>query len=202
MKNKIFLRNKNNPIPEFNDLSLNFWISPPLKEKISEIAQLLREKFPNQDYVPQDMYHCTVKSCGLLRKQIQESVIPDVIKKTKEALVGFQPFEVELKGFSQFPNNIFVQVFSPDDKLFELHKRLNNAIPFSEYPEFEGNNYMPHVAVIYFYEEPTELFETIKKNYQEISFGKMLVSQINIIKGGLPPDGHRVDVLETFKLGI
>ena len=194
------IKDKNNPIPEFNDLSHNFFLSTQLIEKISETIQPLKKEFPDQDYVPKDTYHCTVKSCGLLGKQINDSVMPDVIERTKESLNNFQPFEIELRGFSSFPNNIFVQVFSSDGKLYELHKKLNNAIPFSEYPGFEGDNYKPHVATIYFFEEPTKLVETINNKHKDISFGKMTIDKINLIKGGLPPDGHRMEIIETFNL--
>jgi 2'-5' RNA ligase len=197
---KVFLKNRANPLPQFNDVSFNFWLTDNLRNAIlNNFINQVKKIEPSQDYVTAEMYHCTVKSCGLLGKQLNENQISEIIEQAKEELKDFPKFRIKLRGVNNFPNTIFIQVFSENGELYRLHNTLNSIIPFSEYPEFEGENYTPHIATVYFFEQPETLFKELDK-YKSTEFGEMVVESINLIKGGLSPDGHRMEVIERFDL--
>jgi len=197
---KVAIKNRDNPLPQFNDISFNFRLAENLRNAILDnfINQAKRIE-PEQDYVPPELYHCTVKSCGLLGKQLNENQIPEIIERAREVFKNFPKFRIKLKGVNNFSNAIFIQVFSEDGELYRLHSTLNSAIPFSEYPEFEGENYTPHIATVYFFEQPQTLFKELGK-CESTEFGEMVVESIDLIRGGLPPNGHKMEVIESFNL--
>lgn len=197
---KVAIKNRAKPLPQFNDISFSFWLTENLRNSIlNNFIDKARKIEPDQDYVPAEMYHCTVKSCGLLGKQLNEDQISEIIKLAKEELKSFPKFRIQLKGVNNFPNAIFIQVFSDDEELYRLHNTLHSVILYSEYPEFEGENYTPHIASMYFFEQPQTLFKELDK-YESTEFGEMVVESINLIKGGLSPDGHKMEVIESFNL--
>src|SRR3989344_8477159 len=94
---KVSIKNRANPLPQFNDISFNFWLTEYLRNAIlNNFINKARRIEPNQDYVPAEMYHCTVKSCGLLGKQLNESQTSEIIERAREAL----------KNFSKIPNKL------------------------------------------------------------------------------------------------
>ena len=195
---KAIVTSKKERMKGFLDLSFNFPIDPGFHAKIIEIMEELKKEDPGHEYTYSSMLHCTVKSVGLIGKQIDEKLIPEVIEKTEKALKDFPSFEVELRGINTFPVATFIQVFSEDNKLFDLHNKLNSAIPYSEYPEFEGKGYNPHVAIIYFYHKPIKLFAALNK-YKDIPVGKMKVREINLIKGR-PERFIKMEAIKNFQL--
>ena len=110
----------------------------------------------------------------------------------------FPSFKLRINGLNHFPNVIFAQVFSPDNQIFKLHKKLCSALPNS-LPIYEKDNYIPHIAIIpQFKSNPTKLFEEIKK-YRNHSFGELTVKKIKLTKWKFPPCG-KYEEIYTFEL--
>lgn len=181
------------------DLSINFSINKEVRQKILIMQNKLKKFDPSQNFVPELKLHCTVKSCGLLGKQINENVIPEVIEKTEKLLKNVKPFRVQLRGIQNFPNVIFINVISKDSKLIELHNLLNDNIPYSEYSEFEGKRYKSHTTIVELINPSPRLFAELDK-YKNYDFGEMKVDTINIILGGDASLEDKFNILKSFKL--
>lgn len=178
-------------------ISLNFPISHKLWPGIMRVVGELEKIDPSQGYLYPPAFHCTLKSCGILGKDISEEDIPAIISKISAALKDFKSFKVTLRGFNSFTTNTFVQVFSKDNKLFQLHSLLNSVV-HSE-PELEGENYVPHVAVIYYYHRPAKLFSVLNK-YSDSLIGNMRVDKINLIKGEPSLFVNRMEVIRSWQI--
>ena len=163
-----------------------------------KVEDELKKVDSKQKFVPRLKLHCTVKSCGLLGKQINEDVVPEVIDKTEKLLKKVKPFEVQLQGMGNFPGAIFINVV-PNSKLLELHNLLNDNIPYSEYPEFEGKRYKPHTTIVESVDSSSKLLQVLDK-YRGYDFGEMKVETVDIILGGDASPGDKFKVLKSFKL--
>lgn len=185
-------------IEELPHVSLNFPINYKLWPGIMNVMGKLEKADPGHEYIYPSAFHCTLELCGILGKNISQDDIPVIISKVNAALKNFKGFEVTLRGFNSFGTNTFVQVFSPDNKLFKLHNLLNSIIAHNE-PEFEGENYVPHVAVIYYHHKPDKLFSILNK-YSDILIGKMRVGKINLIKGEPSLLVNRMEVIRSWQI--
>ncbi len=181
------------------DLSINFPINKELRQKVLLVQNQLKRIDSDQDFVPKLKLHCTVKSCGLLGKQINEEVIPDVIEKTEKLMEGVKPFRVQLNGIDKFPNAIFINVICLNSKLIKLHNLLNDNISYSEYPELEGEGYKPHTTIIELKNSSLKLFAELGK-YKDYDFGEMEVDTFNVILGGDASPKDKFKILRTFHL--
>lgn len=179
-------------------LSLNFPIVPELSKRITDIMKELEKIDPGHEHIPVSWLHCTVKSFGLVGNHISEEDIPGVINRVEEILRNFPSFEVELRGVNVLRPVLFIQVFSKDNKLFELHNLLKDAIPYSGYPQLEGEGYTPHVTAAYFAHKPDKLFSLLN-NYKDIPIGKMRASRFEIIRG-IPGGFLKRELIKSFKL--
>lgn len=179
-------------------ISLNFSVDCKLWPGIMHVMEELEKADPGHEYIYPSIFHCSIKLCGILGKNISQDDIPAIVSKVGAALKDFKSFEVTLRGFNSFTTNTFIQVFSQDNKLFLLHNLLNNIVAFGE-PEFEGENYVPHIAVIYYYHKPDKLLSVLNK-YSNTLIGKMRVDKINLIQGNPSLFVNRMEVIKTFRL--
>ncbi len=201
LRNRLLLRpdravitNKEKRMAEPSFISLNFPVDPGLWVRIMNIAGNLKKEDPSHEYICPSAFHCTVKLCGILSKSISEDATSLIISSINNVLKDFKAFEVTLRGLNTFTTNTFIQVFTSDNRLFDLHNLLKDAVPYGE-PEFEGENYVPHVAIIYYYHRPDKLFTALGR-YKNILIGKMKVDKINLIMGNL----QKRKVIKTFRL--
>lgn len=178
-------------------ISLNFPINYKLWPEIMRVMGELEKVDPGHGYLYPSAFHCTIKSCGILGENVSQDDIPAMISKVGAALKSSKGFDVILRGFNSLTSNTFVQVFSKDNKLFKLHSLLNN-VAYGE-PEFEGENYVPHVAVIYYYHRPDRLFSVLNE-YGDTLIGKMRVNKINLIKGEPSLFVNRMEVIQSWRI--
>ncbi len=181
------------------DLSINFPISKEIRQKIVKVQEVSKLVDKSQIFIPELKLHCTVKSCGLIGKQINEDNIPQIIETAKRLLDDFKQFKVQLKGLQSFPNTVYINVISKDSKLKELHNLLNENIKYSEYQEFEGEGYKPHTTIIELINKSPNLLTEIDK-YKDYNFGEMTVDTINVILGGEAAPKDRFKILKSFQL--
>jgi len=181
------------------DVSINFPINKEIRQKILMIQNKLRKVDLSQNFVSELKLHCTLKSCGLLGKQINQDIIPQIIEKINQLLRECRQFKVQLKGLQSFSNNVYINVISKDSKLLELHNLLNNNIKYSEYPKFEGKGYKPHTTIIELTNKSAKILDEIDK-YKDHDFGEMKVNTINLILGGEASPNDRFKILRSFQL--
>lgn len=183
---------------EFPFFSLNFEIKNNLSRKITVISEELDKKDPGHEYLAAPILHCTVKSLGLIGKQVALNQIPQVAAKLEAIINNFPSFEVELRGINNFKVALFIQVFSRDGKLFELHNLLNEALPYSEYPQLEGKEYTPHITIAYFRHRPIQLFNVMGE-YSDVHIGKMMVDKLNLVSESFQPVAKK-EIIKVFPL--
>ncbi|MDO8559056.1 MAG: 2'-5' RNA ligase family protein [bacterium] len=188
---QIKFTSKEKRMAEPSHVSLNFSIDTALWPGIMDVVGRLEKEDPGHEYIYPSAFHCTLKLCS-------GNNLPETIEKISKALENFKPFEVVLQGLNSFTTNAFIQVFSEDGNLFDLHDLLNDVISSGE-PEFEGENYIPHVAAIYYYHKPDKLFSVLGE-YKDILIGKMKIDKINLIKGNTALFVHRIETIKTFQL--
>ena len=179
-------------------ISLNFPVDSSFWDRIMNLVGELEKEDPGHEYIYPPILHCTVKSCGVLGKNISEDTIPEIIPRIDKALKDFKAFEITLRGLNTFTTNTFIQVFSEDSRLFDLHNLLNDTVPYGE-PEFERENYTPHVTIIYYYHRPDKLFTALGR-HKDILVGKMKVDKVNFIIGTPSLFIQRMKVIKTFWL--
>ena len=189
--NQIKITGKEKRTAEPSHVSLNFSIDTALWPGIMDIVGRLEKEDPGHEYIYPSAFHCTLKLCS-------ENNLPETIAKVSKVLKNFKPFEVVLRGLNSFTTNAFIQVFSEDGKLFDLHDLLNGVIPSGE-PEFERENYIPHVVEIYYYHKPDKLFSVLDE-YKDTLIGKMKVDKINLIRGVPSLFVRRIETIKTFQL--
>lgn len=143
--------------------------------------------------------HSTLKSCGLIGVQIAQKDIEYVVSLATDVLKHAKPFTVELQGVGNFPSLVYIPVVSLDRKLLKLHNELNNKIPFSEYPDFEGKGYLAHSTIIEEMNPNSKIFNALEQ-YKKRYFGRMIVRDIKIILGGEASPGDTFKVLKTYHL--
>lgn len=99
--------------------------------------------------LPAESLHITLALPGRLGTHFQQNDL-SYMQRTLENLTKQQEkITVELGNFNVFPNVLFVEVADSNGDLQALHERICQQIPFSQYPEYQYENYLPHVSVAY-----------------------------------------------------
>lgn len=119
--------------------TLNIFIPAELTKRLKYIHIPGKSSF---DWREPGICHCTVKALAISKD------IP-VGLKDWEAISGKilsrqAPFSVAVKEFMAFPGVAIAKLQSPE--LLALHKRLCAALPSSQ-PQYEGDNYVPHISL-------------------------------------------------------
>ncbi len=72
-----------------------------------------------------------------------------MVEKLKFLCAYVAPFTIALGRLNCFPHVIFREVFSPDQSVFHLHKAIANEIPASLEPQYQHENFLPHMSLCY-----------------------------------------------------
>ena len=164
-------------------------------KRIGVIIEELKEIAPNNLYILKDFLHVTFKEIAFLPEKFDSSVYLDYISRINKAIKKIEPFKLQVTGINNFPNVIFAQVFSKDNKLFKFHKIMEK-----DFPENKSKfDYVPHVTMAQFLEKPQKLFGAIEK-FNNTSFGEMIVDKIALVKCELPSKGEKFEIIKTFEL--
>ncbi len=181
------------------DISINFPISKTVRKNILLLQNELKQVDSNQKIVRELKLHCTVKSCGILGKQINKDNILEIVKTAEQELKKIKPFIIKLKGIGNFSTAVFIRVISDDSKLIKLHNLLNKNIKYSEYPKFEGSGYMPHVTIVELSNPSRKLLAQLDR-YKNYDFGSLRVNKLNIILGGDASPQDKFKILKSITL--
>lgn len=132
-----------------------YYIETPIPIDIAKIMAERREDFMQQyglkaqHLIAPEALHVTLALPGRLGTHFQQNDVA-YMKKTLEDLAAKQPkIKIEIQNFNVFPNVLFAEVLDPSGSLQALHENICQQIPFSQQPEYQYENYLPHVSLLY-----------------------------------------------------
>lgn len=70
-------------------------------------------------------------------------------KALNKIFVQHKGFEVLLGSINCFADGLFREVYDEEGSLYEIHKKICEAIPFSQNPAYEGSQFIPHISFYY-----------------------------------------------------
>ncbi len=93
--------------------------------------------------------HITIALPGRLGEHFQGNGIKFMTKKLKEISQKTAPFEIILGNINCFADALFREVHDPNEKLQALHEEICQKIPFSQTPEYQFANFIPHISLFF-----------------------------------------------------
>lgn len=169
--------------------------SKKINEKILGVIQELKKSAPNNLFVHGDFLHITFQGIAYLPEKFNTSIYDEYIKRINSAIKKIKPFKLKIKGINNFPNVLFAQVFSEDNKLYKYQQVLEKLFP-EHISEFE---YVPHITMAQFLEKPVRLFRAVNQ-LNNTFFGEMVADEIVLVKCALPSKGEKFEIIKTFKI--
>ncbi|TFG18999.1 MAG: hypothetical protein EU530_07565, partial [Promethearchaeota archaeon] len=116
-------------------------IAPKLWEPLQIIQADLEIADRRQTYFHPNYFHITLNEFGW-----QDQVNTErIIKKMKEFLQEFNPFDIKIQGINCFERIIFAQVFDETKTLESIFTKSLN-----EFPQLEKHfpTYIPHISLV------------------------------------------------------
>ena len=123
-------------------ITLNFFVPTSVVEKLRKVKV---SGSIGYDWLNSPFAHCTVKAIYFGMKHPSPKEIETWIQASRKILSHQEPFQVTVKGITRFPTAIVADVHS--ETLRKLHRQLGRVLPSSQ-PEFENQNYRPHVSIV------------------------------------------------------
>ncbi|MCF7905697.1 2'-5' RNA ligase family protein [Candidatus Gracilibacteria bacterium] len=114
-------------------------------ERISEQLKCLSPKAHKFWISPQKM-HITLALPGRKGEHFQANGVAFMKKQIEEAIQNISVFKVELGNLNCFPDVIFREVLDPTGMLQALHNDICKRIPFTQKPEYQFDNFIPHLS--------------------------------------------------------
>lgn len=125
----------------------------------------------------------------------QVSFMEDRLKKMAEKM---SPFEIELANINCFESSLFREVLDPSENLLMLHREVCEAIPFSQNPDYQYENFVPHVSTFFNEEELGEILKGSQLK-RELLIEKMTVDCFNFGKISIEDHNFQKIILKTFE---
>lgn len=122
-------------------ITLNFFIPQKVVDKLNKVVIYGDVLY---DWRKSRFCHCTLKAIASTDKIPEKGILDYWVSKSSAVIKAHKPFAVKIHGIESFPTAIFAKVDSPE--LVSLHKNLYKILPSSQ-PQFENENYVPHVSV-------------------------------------------------------
>ena len=179
-------------------ITLTVFVHGKINKELNKLINKLKKLSPEHRYSTSDELHITIKFIKYLPSKSDDLILQKYVQKVKAIIESFPHFKLEINGLNHFPNVIFAQVFSSDNQIFKLHRKLCSVLP-SSFPIYENENYTPHIAIVpQFKSNPSKLFDEIKR-YRNHSFGELNINKIELTKWKFPPCGKHEEIY-TFEL--
>ncbi len=176
------------------------------KQAIGEVIQNLRDKSANAvRWVNAEGVHVTLKFLG----EVPVRQLPATKLAIQEAVVGHQPFELELSTIGTFGGReglriMWVGVAGDVLRLEALVRAVNAALAVVGF-EPERRPFRPHLTLGRVRDEVS----TRQRAEIEVAVGKMGVpasswrtTQVSLMRSRLTPSGAQYEALATFPLRI
>ncbi len=186
------------------DPNFLYFIEIPLSEKLTnQTGEILKKiqkagEFQNGFFVSPWNLHITLALPGRLGVHFQgneESFMKSSLQKIAEQT---PKFEIELANLNCFPDVIFREILDSSGKLYQLHEDINKKIPFSQHPDYQMENFIPHVSFFYGGENAENIFEN---NFdRKLSSDTMTVDKIVFGRARNEDGKFAKEILQEFKL--
>ncbi len=131
----------------FIDIPVEGELAAETEDIARALVGLASEK-EDQLKLPEE-FHITLALPGRLGVHFQGNEEGFMKKELEGIMADFEPFEIQLGDLNCFPNVLFREVYDPSEKLYELHTRISQVIPFAQNPDFQFEKYLPHLSILY-----------------------------------------------------
>lgn len=179
---------------------VNVGIGKEQRKRISELVEELKKIPADVKYVDAENLHITPRFFG----DIKEDELPDIEKGLEKAANETSSFELKLLGTGVFPNQNYVKVLwigaEKCPELQKLKKLVDGYIPVGEK---DSRPFEPHVTIGRV-RSRKNLDLILKKldEYKDFDFGSEKITEINVKKSTLTPEGPVYENLARFELKI
>jgi len=185
------------------DPNFLFFVEIPASKSVAENSKPIFEKIQsagelrNGFFVSPWNLHLTLALPGRLGVHFQGNEVPFMEVALAEICEKFSQFRVELGDLNCFPNAIFREILDPSGNLYELHESIADKIPFSQHPNFQRENFVPHLS--FFYGGRGSNFDFSKFD-RECKPEKMLVDRVVFGRARDENGKYRREILAEFEL--
>ncbi|MDH3324771.1 MAG: 2'-5' RNA ligase family protein [Candidatus Peregrinibacteria bacterium] len=137
------------------DPNFLYFIYIPLPEVFYEDAGNVMKKIQSAGELKDAFWvspwnlHITLALPGRLGQHFQGNEVPFMERVLGEICAEMPKFSIQLANLNCFPNCVYREVLDESGNLYELHNKITEKIPFSQHPEYEGENFVPHMSFFY-----------------------------------------------------
>jgi 2'-5' RNA ligase len=171
----------------------------PLKTKIGELIDTLRQTGADVKWVKKENLHITLKFLG----NIAESSVDDIKNSLTRKLSHYEPFCIRISGTGTFPPGRFPRVIwigmDEAEILNHIHKNVDEGMSgFGVKPD--DRLFSPHLTVgrVRSNKRMNELLKKIDEMRSE-EFGALEISGVSLMKSELKPAGPEYERLAEIK---
>jgi len=172
-----------------------------LKETIGELTRGLRASCRNVKWVPPGNLHLTLKFLG----DTEESLIPEIREKLREAASSHQPFSIAFRGAGAFPDlrrpRVVWAGVQDSQAVVYLQQDVEKALSSLGFAP-EVRPFSPHLTLGRV-KSPghTGLLKRGIEALGDAEFGSARVGSISLMKSDLKPSGAEYERLFEAALG-
>ena len=154
----------------------------PVQQEMGTILTHLKSEFPeiNSWKIVEELA-ITIALPGRMGTHFQGNQINFMESKLAEITAKITKFSVKLSEINCFPQSFFREVLDESASIFKLHETICENIPFSQNPDFQYENFMPHISLNKLNEPVNVSFDRFEK-FRKIEDQSMEVFQINFGK--------------------
>ena len=177
-------------------VNLNAVVQEPVLSALDHVISNLNDRVAGH-HKPELKHHLTIRAIADMATPLNSTLLNFWSNETDKILKDHRPFEVEVRGISTFPNVAFARVYVPQE-FWDLHDKLLKAMP-SRNPNREGSAMVPHLSLMYYEQDPTELLKLLRK-YEDYYFGRFKISGFRLEGRQINLDGHNYYQFSEFSL--
>ena len=167
-----------------------------VRSKAVALIERLKAVDAKVTWVRPDQMHWTLKFLG----EVDLSLSAEICQRVSEAVAGFEPFELEVRGLGAFPNlerprTIWLGAGVGAPEVAALRDAVDTALHPLGFPR-EGRRFMPHLTIgrVRSQRYIRELGQEIQQR-AEFQAGVVAVDEIVTVGSVLEPEGPQYDVL-------
>lgn len=186
-----------------NDYSLTYAVllNGDIGERLSLLSKDISAVFPTHYYLPNEYFHISLGYLTKYGNDIDGVMLDRMVNLYRgflhERLSKFKSVCVEVRGLNCFKNCIFAQVYDKEGILFDA-----NMCIVKEFGLKNEFSFVPHIAMVYYRENPEELWSHIGKGMRDVYIGDVCVENISLVRWDLhrESDENAYRVIDSVRL--
>ncbi len=180
----------------FIEIPIPTSIQKEMKEVCLSLESLAAQK---KNWISAKEMKITLALPGRLGVHFQGNDVKFMEKTLAEICQKTPSFEVVLGNLNCFPNVVFREVYDMTDTLYDLHKEICETIPFTQYSEYQFENYFPHVSLLYADKSSAD-FLSAPEFDRKLALTEMKAEKIVFGKARNDKGSYEKEVLKIFSL--